>query len=338
MTNAVMVKTSNTDRTSVESRIVPVQTLLAKARIGPSEISLVTGVAPHHAEPLSAPHARSPQTTSDISPLELYLREVRQIPCLSRPEETTLAVRARSGDQAAREELIKANLRLVLKIAHDYRNFGLPLLDLISEGNIGLTKAVERFDPSRGAKFSVYASFWIKHQMRRAVADQARTVRLPVYVHARLFNIGHAAHRLRAILGREPTAEEIGGELHMKPSGVRRFRDASQSTVPLDEPQFDGEGRTLAECLTDPAAAAPDQTLNLAIELELLQELLARLTNREQQVLKLRFGLGEAPEKTLLQIGQDLGVTRERIRQIESGALEKLRKMIHRRDRASVAA
>jgi RNA polymerase primary sigma factor len=197
---------------------------------------------------------------------------------------------------------------------------------LISEGNIGLMKGVERFDPARGAKLSVYASFWIKQAIRRALANHARTVRLPSHVHDKLIHIGRAANRLQEILGREATSDEIAGEVGMTPAKVQRFRDAGHRCIPLDEPMFDNERQTLGDTIADTLAVSPDACLEQSTDLDMLRDYMSQLDARERLVLNGRYGLEGGEEKTLAAIGAELGVTREWIRQIEIQAIKKLRK------------
>jgi RNA polymerase primary sigma factor len=269
------------------------------------------------------------------SVLRLYLREIGQVKLLSREEETALARRVQRGDEEAREQMIKANLRLVVKIAHDYEDMGLPLLDLISEGNLGLMKAVDRFDPAKGAKLSVYAALWIKQCIRRALSNHARTIRVPVYVYDKLLVIHRAALQLQEVLGRDPTHEEIAQHIGLPAGRVQRMRESIQPPVSLDQP-FDAPGeKSVAETVPDEQATAPDEALAKAVSLQLLQQHLARLSPREQTVLRHRFGLHEETERTLQELGQEFGLTREGVRQIQNRALAKLRKHFEEQDRPS---
>jgi RNA polymerase primary sigma factor len=266
-----------------------------------------------------------PASSGRSDTLHLYLREIGQVKLLTPQEEITLAGRIRKGDKQAREHMIKANLRLVVKIARDYENLGLPLLDLINEGNIGLMKGVERFDPAKGAKLSTYASWWIKQAVKRALANQSKTIRLPVHVVDKVAHIRRAENRLRDTLGREPTDEEVADELGLKSHRVRQYRDASRSPVSLDAPIGAEESSSISEVVADPNAAAPFDRMEKENEFSSVQNALATLDHREQTILTMRFGFNDTPEKTLEEVGQHFNLTRERIRQIQEIALKKLR-------------
>jgi len=269
-------------------------------------------------------------------PVRLYMREIGQVPLLTPKEEVALAKRIKRGDAAAREHMIKANLRLVVKIARDYENYGLPLLDLISEGNIGLMKGVERFDPNKGAKLSTYAAWWIKQAIKRALADQGKTIRLPVHVVDKLFHIRKAEAKLVELLGREPSDSEIADEIGLKTVQVRDYRKASVAPTSLDAKLGDDDTNRFADIVADPNATAPYQQAVEDSDNEILSEVIRTLSPREQTILKLRFGLSGDDEKTLEEVGQQFGVTRERIRQIQEEALTKLRTKMGKRDRLSM--
>jgi len=264
--------------------------------------------------------------------LQLYLREIGQVKLLTPAEEITLAKRIKRGDKSAREHMIKANLRLVVKIARDYENLGLPLLDLINEGNIGLMKGVERFDPKKGAKLSTYASWWIKQAIKRALANQSKTIRLPVHVVDKVAHIRRAEMRLREVLDREPTDEEVASELGLDAKRVRRYRQASRAPVSLDAPLGDDENDRVSEVVADPNAALPSEQLVYESDNALVQEILATLPEREREILAMRFGLNDGKERTLEEVGERFGVTRERIRQIQEQALKTIRKTMEKRD------
>jgi RNA polymerase primary sigma factor len=268
----------------------------------------------------------------------LYLREIGQTKLLTPGEELALAKRVRKGDKAAREQMIKANLRLVVKIAREYENYGLPLLDLINEGNIGLMKGVERFDPTKGAKLSTYASWWIKQSIKRALANQSKTIRLPVHVVDKIFHIRQAAMRLHEELGREPTDEELADELDMTAKRVAELRIAAIAPASLDAPLGDDETNTVGEVVSDEKADTPYEQLEGKTNTELIREMLETLPAREATILRYRFGLDGDEEKTLEEVGQKFGVTRERIRQLQDIALKKLRKKIERLETVELAA
>ena len=268
----------------------------------------------------------------------LYLREIGQTKLLTPAEEIALAKRVRRGDKAAREQMIKANLRLVVKIAREYENYGLPLLDLINEGNIGLMKGVERFDPTKGAKLSTYASWWIKQSIKRALANQSKTIRLPVHVVDKIFHIRQAAMRLHEELGREPTDEELADELDMTAKRVAELRTAAIAPASLDAPLGDDETNTIGEVVSDEKADTPYQQLEGKTNTELIREMLDTLPPREATILRYRFGLDGDEEKTLEEVGQKFGVTRERIRQLQDIALKKLRKKIEKLEAVELAA
>jgi RNA polymerase primary sigma factor len=267
--------------------------------------------------------------------LQLYLREIGQVTLLTPKEEIALARRIKRGDKSAREHMIKANLRLVVKIARDYEGLGLPLLDLINEGNIGLMKGVERFDPRKGAKLSTYASWWIKQGIKRALANQSKTIRLPVHVVDKVAHIRRAEMKLREILEREPTDEEVAEHLGLNPRSVRLYREASRPLVPLDAPIGTDDTTRISEVVADQNAAAPFDRLVRENDTELVQQVLATLTGRESKILAMRFGLDDGRPKTLEKVGEHFGVTRERIRQIQEQALKKMRVEMEERDRPS---
>jgi len=282
-------------------------------------------VATREAEPVRFESAQG-------NSLQLYLREIGQVKLLTPAEEIVLAKRIKKGDEAAREHMIKANLRLVVKIARDYEGQGLPLLDLINEGNIGLMKGVERFDPTKGAKLSTYASWWIKQAIKRALSNQSKTIRLPDHVVDKLANIRRAEVKLHEILDREPTVEELADFLRMDVRRVKIYRQASKAPVSLDAPLSDDDSDQVSEIVADPNAAAPFERLVKETDTALLKEVLAALSDREKAILAMRFGLNDGVENTLEEIGKVFGVTRERIRQIESEALKKLRVKMEQRD------
>ena len=262
----------------------------------------------------------------------LYLREIGQVKLLTPEEEIGLAERIQRGDQDARELMIKANLRLVVKIARDYEGLGLPLLDLVSEGNIGLMKAVERFQPAKGAKLSTYAAWWIKQSIKRALADQSKIIRLPVHVTQKVAHIRRAAVKLRGTLDREATDQELADDLELSPRRVRQYREAARAVICLDSPISSNDSTLLSETLADENAIAPFDDLVEDNDHNLVREVLATLDARESKIVALRFGLDDGKAKTLEQVAEHFGVTRERIRQIQVQALEKMREKIEKRD------
>jgi len=262
--------------------------------------------------------------------IKLYLREIGQVKLLTPQEEIDLAARIKKGDKKAREQMIKANLRLVVKIARDYEGIGLPLLDLISEGNIGLMKAVERFDPAKGGKLSTYGSWWIKQSIKRALANQSKTIRLPVHLVDKISKMRRTAMRLQEELGREPTDEELGEELGITASRVAQMRMAAIRPASLDAPIGDEDSNNFAEVVQDESADTPYEQLEEKTVTRMLQEMVKTLDPREATILRARFGLDGGPQKTLEEVGQKFGVTRERVRQIQNIALKKLRKMIEK--------
>lgn len=289
------------------------------------------------------------QVDSEVQPVErqpydgntafnLYLREVGQTKLLTIEEENELAARIKKGDKKARERMIKANLRLVVKIAREYEDYGMPLLDLINEGNLGLMKAVERFDPNKGAKLSTYSSWWIKQSIKRALANQSKTIRLPVHVVDKLFHMRKAAVKLQEVFGREPTDEELGEELGMSAFKVSQLRTAAIRPASLEAPLGDDDSSRIADVVRDETADTPYEQLEEKTNTSMLRELVATLDPREAEILRYRFGLDGDEERTLEDVGVKFGVTRERIRQIQNVALAKLRKQIEKRETIQVAA
>ena len=268
----------------------------------------------------------------------LYLREVGETKLLTVEEENQLAARIKKGDKKARERMIKANLRLVVKIAREYEDYGMPLLDLINEGNMGLMKAVERFDPTKGAKLSTYSSWWIKQAIKRALANQSKTIRLPIHVVDKLFHMRHAAVKLQEVLGREPTDEELGDELGMSAKKVNQLRTAAIRPASLEAPLGDDDTSRIADVVKDESADTPYEQLEEKTNTTMLRDLVATLPTREAEILRYRFGLDGDQERTLEEVGAKFGVTRERIRQIQNVALAKLRKEIEKLETVKVAA
>ncbi len=288
------------------------------------------------AEPVSAERKPAEPVSSASSSggnLQLYLREIGRVKLLTPQEEIALAARIKKGDEQARAHMIEANLRLVVKIAHEYENMGLPLLDLINEGNIGLIKGVERFDPAKGAKLSTYASWWIKQSIRRALANQSKTIRLPIHVVDAVAHIHRAEMKLHESLDREPTDAEIADELGLDARRVRQYREAAKTPVSLEAPLgMDDDSDHFSEVVADTRAEAPFDQLVKESDQEMVQEVFATLSPRERTILSMRFGLEDDTPRTLEEIGEIYGVTRERIRQIQNEALKKLRTKVAKHD------
>lgn len=268
----------------------------------------------------------NPMTTSQV-----YMRNIVDFELLSPDEEIQLAEAIHSGDQKAHDEakakIVRANLRLVVKIANEFMNRGLSKHDLISEGNIGLMTASEKFDPSKGAKFSTYSTWWIKQAMRRAIAEQSRTIRIPVQSVGKINKIKRAQRELKAETGKTPTDEEIAERLSLSPRTVRELRHASLNTSSLNEPIVDGESGEMQDFISDRPELSPDNVLGDIESLKHLYVLVDRLSEREQQVLRMRFGLDGNPVMTLEDVGTAVGCTRERVRQIQNKAIKKLQNM-----------
>ena len=258
-------------------------------------------------------------------PVRMYLKEIGKIPLLSPEQELDIARRMSEGDESARKAMTEANLRLVVSIAKRYVGRGMQLLDLIQEGNLGLLKAVEKFDYTKGYKFSTYATWWIRQSITRAIADQARTIRIPVHMVETINRVIRTAHSMVQTLGREPTAEEIAAEMHLELSKVEEILKIAQEPVSLETPIGEEEDSHLGDFIQDEEASQPAEAASYTLLREQLEEVLTTLTPREEQVLRMRFGLTDGKAHTLEEVGKEFDVTRERIRQIESKALRKLR-------------
>jgi RNA polymerase primary sigma factor len=266
------------------------------------------------------------------SSLKLYLREISSTPLLTAQEEIELAARIKRGDKEARAHMIQANLRLVVKIAQDYANYGLPVTDLISEGNIGLMKAVERFDPEKGGKLSTYAAWWIKQSIKRALANQSKTIRLPVHMVDKIAKMRRISAMLAEALGREPTDDEISEEIGLPRRKLAMLKQASQRPTSLDEPINEGEATRYSEIIGDERAEDPLEALSDSNLQGELGDLLGVLDQRERQIIDERFGLNGQKPMTLEEVGSQFGVTRERIRQLQNVALTKMRKALRKKE------
>lgn len=266
-----------------------------------------------------------PDGVSIDDPVKMYLKEIGKVPLLTAEEEVDLAKRMADGDESAKKRLAEANLRLVVSIAKRYVGRGMLFLDLIQEGNLGLIKAVEKFDYHKGFKFSTYATWWIRQAITRAIADQARTIRIPVHMVETINKLIRVSRQLLQELGREPTPEEIAEELDMPVDRVREILKISQEPVSLETPIGEEEDSHLGDFIQDDNVPIPADAAAFTLLKEQLQEVLGTLTEREQKVLILRFGLEDGRARTLEEVGREFNVTRERIRQIEAKALRKLR-------------
>lgn len=266
-----------------------------------------------------------PEGVGTDDPVRMYLKEIGRIPLLSAEEEVTLARKMSEGDEEAKQKLAEANLRLVVSIAKRFSGRGMQLLDLIQEGNLGLIKAVEKFDYTKGYKFSTYATWWIKQAITRAIADQARTIRIPVHMVETMNRVIRTSRQLLQELGREPSPAEIAEKLEMTPEKVEEILRISQEPVSMETPVGEEDDSHLGDFIRDDHVKVPDEAAAYSILREQLLDVLSTLTEREQKVLRLRFGLDDGQSRTLEEVGREFNVTRERIRQIEAKALRKLR-------------
>jgi RNA polymerase primary sigma factor len=279
-------------------------------------------VAPEEEE-VAAEEVEAQEVSTDA--LQLFLKDVGRVDLLTAAQEVELAKRIERGDHRAKQEMVEANLRLVVSIAKRYRNQGLPFLDLIQEGTIGLVRAAEKFDYRKGFKFSTYATWWIRQAVARALADKARTIRMPVHVVEKLNKIVRSERKLRAELGREPNAVEIARDLELLPDEVEQIRRTAQSPVSLEKPVGDEEESEFGHFITDETVPLPEDAAEVTLRKEALEKILSQLSQRERRVLELRYGLNGEHPRTLDEVGRAFNVTRERIRQIENQSLKKLR-------------
>jgi RNA polymerase primary sigma factor len=295
-------------------------------------IELVEGVEhkslPHEEPPATEEEKGAPKLDLSVEPsldsLRLYLREIGKVPLLTADQEISLAKRIERGDMAAKQHMIEANLRLVVSIAKGYLGRGLSFLDLIQEGSLGLIRAVEKFDYRKGFKFSTYATWWIRQAVTRAIADKARTIRIPVHMVEKLNKVVHIERQLVQRLGREPLPEEIAEELEIETDEVREILRMAQMPISLEKPVGEEEDSSLADFVPDEQAESPFDTTSLSLRREDVELALAALPERERRVIELRYGLDGSQPFTLEEVGRAFGVTRERIRQIENNTLKKL--------------
>ena len=270
--------------------------------------------------------------------LQLFLKDIGRVPLLTAAQEVELAKRIERGDDRAKRKMVESNLRLVVSIAKNYRNQGLPFLDLIQEGTLGLVRAAEKFDHRRGFKFSTYATWWIRQAVARALADKARTIRMPVHVVEKLNKIGRMERKLLTEKGREPTSAEIAAELELECEEVEQLRRSAQVPVSLEKPVGDEEDSTFGHFLADESVSAPDEAAEAVLREETLQRVLGMLSFRERRILELRYGLNGEQPRTLDEVGRAFSVTRERVRQIENQSLKKLQAMAESQKLREVAA
>lgn len=282
-----------------------------------------------------SPSAVSPEVedvrdlpSADKTTMKIYLQEIGKTPLLKPSEEVELAALIKQGDQRARDRMIKANLRLVVKIANDYSTFGLPLLDLISEGNIGLIKAVERFDPQKGGKLSTYAAWWIKQSIKRALANQSKTIRLPVHLVDKIARMRRVTAELEEELGRQPTDEEIAYMMDMPVNKVAHLKSVSVKPASLDAPIGDEDGTEFGDLIGDENSINPLDNLQSKNRINDLMTLLDEMEPREAEILRLRYGLSGDKPMTLEDVGELFGITRERVRQLQNMALNRIRKAL----------
>ncbi len=283
----------------------------------------VVAVVEEVEEPDETVKAEAREVSTDS--LQLFLKDIGRVELLTAAQEVELAKRIERGDELAKRDMVEANLRLVVSIAKRYRNQGLPFLDLIQEGTIGLVRAAEKFDHRKGFKFSTYATWWIRQAVARALADKARTIRMPVHVVEKLNKIVRTERKLRAELCREPTPQEVAMDLDLPVEEVEQIMRSSQTPVSLEKPVGDEEESEFGHFITDENAPLPDEVADEAMRKELLRKILSTLSHRERRVLELRYGLDGEHPRTLDEVGRTFNVTRERIRQIENQSLKKLR-------------
>ncbi len=279
------------------------------------------------------PKEKNDLQASDHSAIKLYLQEIGKVPLLKPKEEVALARRIQKGDAEARKKMIQANLRLVVKIAHDYSNFGLPLLDLISEGNIGLIKSVERFDPDKGGKLSTYAAWWIKQSIKRALANQSKTIRLPVHLVDKIAKMRKLTLELVEEFGREPTDDELAMEMGMPANKIAHLKSVSVRPTSLDAPVGDDKSTEFGDLVGDENAINPFENLRNKSLINDINKMLLQLNEREANIIRMRFGLDNEKPMTLEEVGLVFNITRERVRQLQNMALSKMRKSLTKNER-----
>ena len=285
------------------------------------------------------PTSVQPEVTEvSTDSLQLFLKDIGRVPLLTAAQEVELSKRIERGDHRAKQQMVEANLRLVVSIAKNYRNQGLPFLDLIQEGTIGLVRAAEKFDYRKGFKFSTYATWWIRQAVARALADKARTIRMPVHVVEKLNKIGRVERKLLAELGHDPTVDEIARELEIDREEVEQIRRSAQAPISLEKPVGDEEESEFGHFLADQSASAPDEAAETTLRKETLKRILCALSPRERRVLELRYGLDGQHPRTLDEVGRTFNVTRERVRQIENQSLKKLQALAESQKLRDVAA
>ena len=268
-----------------------------------------------------------------MDPIKIYLKDIRHIPLLSAAEELEMGQRVKKGDKQAREKMIRSNLRLVISIAKRYQELGIPLSDLIEEGNIGLMRAVDKFEPSKGFRFSTYAAWWIKQSISRSIIDQGKMIRIPVYMNEEILKCRKVSEKLTHKLKRKPSAGEIAKSLKVSVDKVREISKVLTKVSSLDAPiGEEGEGQ-IKDIIEDETLASPDEELETFFNKERAEDLLAMMDERERKILDMRFGISDGNALTLAEIAKKLGVSRERIRQIEAQTLKKLRKLIKNQER-----
>lgn len=306
---------------------------MAQAQATPRSKNRLSGVPRSRTEDVEFVSDVRELPSSDRNVMRTYMQEIGKTPLLTKEEEIELAARIKKGDKAARDHMISANLRLVVKIAHDYNNFGLPLLDLISEGNIGLVKAVERFDPSKGGKLSTYAAWWIKQSIKRALANQSKTIRLPVHLVDRISKMRKITAALADELDREPSDEEIAYAMDLPINKVAHLKSVSVRPASLDAPIGEDGGTTFGELVGDENEASPLDNLQDKSVSKDIKSVIRQLEDREAEIIHLRFGLDGNHPLTLEEVGDRFSITRERVRQIQNIALHKMRRIMTENER-----